>query len=82
MPAEIAALRQDNLASLRGFNIQPEDYRRTAEHPLLGTVTLGQLLAPWVVHALKHVHQIVKCLAKRNMAAVGPRKQYLGIMNL
>ena len=60
MLTEFAALRQDNLTILRGFNLQPDDYLRTAEHPSLGTVMLGQLLATWPVHDLNHIHQILK----------------------
>ncbi|MEX2029539.1 MAG: hypothetical protein WD906_00995 [Anaerolineales bacterium] len=82
MLTEFAYLRQDNLAALHGFNLQPDDYRRTGEHPSLGTVTLGQLLATWVVHDLNHIHQIVKTHAKRNTAAVGPWRQYLGILDI
>jgi hypothetical protein len=81
MLAEFAALRQDSLTFLRGLNLQPEDYRRTAEHPSLGTVTLAQLLATWVVHDLNHLHQIAKSLAKRYQASVGPWRQYLAILD-
>lgn len=79
---EFAVLRRDNLAILRGLHLKPEDLRRTGEHPSLGTVTLAQLLATWVVHDLNHMHQILKSLAKQNIAAVGPWKQYLGILDL
>jgi hypothetical protein len=82
MIAEFATLRQDSLAILRGLNLKPEDYRRTAEHPSLGTVTLAQLLATWVVHDLNHIHQILKSLAKLHTAAVGPWRQYLAILDL
>ncbi|MEX2029534.1 MAG: DinB family protein [Anaerolineales bacterium] len=80
--SKFAALRKDNLTALRDFHLKEEDYLRTAEHPSLGIVTLGQLLATWVVHDLNHIHQIVKSLAKRNTAAVGPWKQYLGILEI
>jgi hypothetical protein len=81
MLAEFAARRQDNLAILRDLNLTPEDYRRTAEHPVLGTVTLAQLLATWVVHDLNHTDQILKSIAKRHVAAVGPWRQYLAILD-
>lgn len=79
---EFATLRQNNLTTLRDFHLTPEDYRRTAEHPLLGTVTLAQLLATWVVHDLNHTHQVLKSLAKLHIAAVGPWRQYLAILDL
>jgi hypothetical protein len=80
--AEFARLRQGSLAILRGFNLAPADYERTAEHPALGTVTLGQLLATWLVHDLNHTHQIVKSLAKRQREAVGPWRKNLAILDL
>jgi hypothetical protein len=81
MLAEFAELRKGNLAILRSLDLGPADYHRTAEHPSLGTVTLGHLLATWVVHDLNHVHQILKSLAKVHSTAVGPWKQYLGILD-
>lgn len=80
--AEFAGLRQGSLATLRGFNLAPSDYERTGEHPALGTVTLGQLLATWLVHDLNHTHQIVKSLAKRQREAVGPWRKNLAILDL
>ena len=82
MLSEFARLRQENLAILRGFNLTPGDYQRTAEHPALGTVTLAQLLATWVVHDLNHTHQLLKSLAKLQVTAVGPWRQYLAILDL
>ncbi len=82
MLGEFATLRQDNLTTVRGLHLTPEDYQRTAEHPSLGTVTLAQLLATGVVHDLNHTHQLLKSLAKLHTAAVGPWKQNLKILDL
>ena len=76
------SLRSDNLQTLGAFHLGKDDYQRTAEHPALGTVTLGQLLAAWVVHYLDHTHQIVKSLAKIHTAGVGSWRQYLAILDL
>ena len=81
MIAEFAALRADNIKTLIALNLQPIDYSRTGEHPSLGLVTLGNLLATWVVHDLNHTHQILKSLAKRQITAVGPWRKYLGILD-
>jgi hypothetical protein len=80
--SEFAALRDDSLATLRQFNLQTADYERTAEHPVIGPVTLRQLLATWVAHDLNHVHQIVKTLAMQYTEAVGPWRRYLAILEL
>jgi hypothetical protein len=82
MLSQFAELRQENLTTLRGFNLKPDDYERTGEHPVLGTVKLGQLLATWVVHDLNHLHQVLKTLAKFHASAVGPWRKNLAIIDL
>ncbi len=79
--AQFAELRRENLATLKGFDLKPADYLREGEHPVLGKVDLGNLLAAWVVHDLNHTDQIVKTLAKRYREAVGPWRQNLAILD-
>src|SRR5262249_49829693 len=64
--------RAKNLATLRGWHIIPEKLTLKGVHPALGTVTLGQLLATWVVHDLNHIGQIVEVMARQYAEAVGP----------
>lgn len=78
--ATFAALRQDNLAALVGMNLRSADLGRTSRHPELGEVTLGQLLATWVVHDMDHVGQIARTMAKVYVDAVGPWSVYLSIL--
>ena len=75
-----AALRRESLAELTAMRVSREDFGRRGLHPELGEVTLGQLLATWVVHDLDHVAQIVRVMAKANRAAVGPWTAYLSIL--
>jgi hypothetical protein len=49
--------------------------------PPFGEVTLGQLLATWVVHDLNHLGQIVKTMAKQYTQAIGPWREFLPIVN-
>lgn len=77
-----ADLRQGNLVELQNLNIKPADYSIKAEHPVLGTVNLRQLLASWVVHDLNHLHQISKTLAKRYREEVGPWRVNLPVLDL
>jgi DinB superfamily len=79
---QFASLRHDSLATLLAFNLRPEDWLRTGQHPSLGRVTLAQLLATWVVHDLNHTHQILKSLAKLQTDAVGPWRKYLAILDM
>ena len=47
---------------------------------MLGTVTLRHLLASWVVHDLTHIHQLSRVMAKQYAEAVGPWKQFMGVL--
>jgi hypothetical protein len=78
---EFAAARQENLNALRTLNLSPADYERKGKHPALGEVTLGQLLASWVVHDLNHLHQIAQTMARQYRQAVGEWRQYLLILD-
>src|SRR6202521_333524 len=55
---EFEQLRAGNVATLRGWNLKDKDLELTGEHPELGTVTMRQLLATWVVHDVSHIAQI------------------------
>lgn len=79
--SEFEALRFGNLATLRGWQLTDEKLALQAEHPSLGTVTLRQLLATWVVHDLGHVAQIARVMAKRYRDAVGPWRTYLPVLD-
>lgn len=79
--AEFAELRRRNLDTLRGWDLTAEDLSRRGTHPVLGTVTLGQLLATWSVHDLTHVHQIARTMAKQSHADVGPWTAFLGVLH-
>ena len=78
--ATFAHLRRDNVAALVGMNLTDADFGRTGLHPELGEVTLGQLMATWVVHDLDHVAQIARTMAKVYTEATGPWSAYLSIL--
>lgn len=73
-------LRGRNVAALLAMNLGESDLVRTGRHPDFGEVTLGQLLAAWVVHDLDHVAQIARTMAKVYAGAVGPWQAYLSIL--
>jgi len=77
---EFETLRARNLDELASAGLTLGDLERRGLHPELGTVTLGQLLATWVVHDLSHLAQIARILAKQHMEAVGPWMDYLPIL--
>jgi len=72
--------RAENLATLSELRITPEKLALKGTHPALGTVTLGQLLATWVVHDLNHIGQIVEVMSRQYAEAVGPWSAYLAIL--
>ena len=75
-----ARLRQENLSELRALSLQPEDLARRGRHPVFGVVTLGQMLATWAAHDLTHLHQISRVMAHQYRQAVGPWREYLGVL--
>lgn len=77
---EFARLRAANLQDVRGLPGFGDILAREGRHPDLGTVTLGELLATWVVHDLGHLAQIARVMAKRYGNAVGPWKAFLPIL--
>jgi hypothetical protein len=78
--ATFARLRRENLETLRGFSLTSADLLRRGLHPDLGEVTLGQLLATWMVHDLDHVGQVARTMAKVYTTTVGPWSTYLSIL--
>ena len=75
-----AGLRGENVAALVGMNLTEADLGRRGLHPELGKVTLGQLLATWVIHDLDHLAQIARTMAKVYGEAAGPWTAYLSIL--
>lgn len=78
---EFAALRAENLATLRAWTLSERQLSLEGEHPSLGPVTLRQLLATWVAHDLGHLAQTARVMAKRHREAVGPWRAYLPILD-
>jgi len=78
---EFAQLRAGNLATLAAWQLGDAQLALEGEHPELGTVTLRQLLAAWVVHDLGHVAQTARVMAKQYREAIGPWREYLPIVD-
>lgn len=78
--ATFGELRRESLAALAALNLTDEDLSRKGLHPALGEVTLGQLLAAWVVHDLDHVTQVARTMAKAYAEATGPWSEYLSVL--
>lgn len=77
---EFKAIRMQNITRLNDLIESPLYLERTGLHPEFGIVKLKELLSTWVVHDLTHIAQIVRVMAERYRADVGPWKEYLGIL--
>lgn len=78
---EFARQREENLASLRGWNLSERELALEGEHPELGRVSLRQLLATWVAHDLGHIAQTTRVMAKQYRESVGPWRVYLPVLD-
>lgn len=77
---EFSALRRDNVARLRGLDLQAAHLELQGTHPAFGVVTARQLLATWTAHDLDHVVQVSRVMAKRYRSEVGPWAAYLSVL--
>jgi hypothetical protein len=78
--ATFAQLRENNLNDLRALKLTAGHFDLPGTHPQIGTVTLKNLLAAWVVHDLGHMHQIAKAMAYQYRDEVGPWRELLTIL--
>jgi hypothetical protein len=78
---EFARLRATNLELLDSWHLSEAELDLRGQHPTLGSVTLRELLATWVVHDLGHIAQVSRVMAKRYAADVGPWKQFLPVLS-
>lgn len=78
---EFAAERADNVAMLESWALTPDQLLLTGVHPAFGPVTLGHLLATWVVHDLGHLAQVSRVMARQYRDAVGPWRAYLPVLD-
>ena len=76
---EFEALRAANLEALAELPVA-ESLDRSGRHPELGSVTLRQLLATWVVHDLGHIGQIARAMARQYADRVGPWVEHLPVL--
>jgi len=77
---EFASVRRQTVSELAALGLTDVELARRGAHPALGSVTLRQLLASWVVHDLDHLVQISRVLARHYSDEVGPWREYLRIV--
>lgn len=62
-------LREESLVFLRG--LKSPDWTRVHEHPKIGPLRAGDLLASWAAHDLLHLRQIAKRRYEYGVAVLG-----------
>lgn len=78
---EFAILRKENMIWFKSLKLTETDLDKQGMHPVLGDVTLRNLLATWVVHDLTHIAQITRVMAKQYQAEMGPWPEFFRILN-
>ena len=78
---EFALLRKENLAWLSSLDLAEADLGKKGMHPVLGEVTLRNLLDTWVVHDLTHIAQVTRVMAKQYKEEIGPWPEFFRILN-
>jgi hypothetical protein len=75
-----AEVRAESLETVGSWRLTEAQLALPGRHPELGPVSLGQLIATWVVHDLSHLAQISRVMAKQYKEEVGVWAAYLSIL--
>lgn len=78
---EFKLLRKENIRWLQSLHLSEEDLNNKGLHPVLGEVTVRNLLATWVVHDLTHIAQITRVMAKQYKEEMGPWPEFFRILD-
>jgi hypothetical protein len=77
---EFKSLRSENISKLKNLIVNEEQLQLRGLHPEFGKVKARELISTWVVHDLTHISQIIRVMAQRYRADVGPWEAYLGVL--
>ena len=78
---EFAAIRKENMVWFKSLGLTEADLDKKGMHPKLGSVTLRNLLATWVVHDLTHIAQVARVMAKQYKEEMGPWPEFFRILH-
>lgn len=78
---EFAEQRKQNMSWFRSLQLTEADLDRKGMHPVLGEVTLRNLLATWVAHDLTHLAQVTRVMAKQYKEEMGPWPEFFRILS-
>ena len=78
---EFEILRAGNMDWFKSLELSDEELCRQGLHPVLGKVTLKNLLSTWVIHDLTHIAQVTRVMAKQYKGEMGPWLEFFRIMS-
>jgi DinB superfamily len=78
---EFESIRNENIVWFQSLYLTENELNKIGIHPVLGEVTLKNLLATWVVHDLTHIAQITRVMAKQYQGEIGQWSQFFRILN-
>ena len=78
---EFDNLRKENMTWLKSLHLTQYDLAKEGMHPVLGKVSMQQLVATWVVHDLTHIAQISRVMAKQYKEEIGPWVEFFRVLN-
>jgi len=73
---EFVQLRKQNIAVLKGWELNSIQLKKQGLHPELGLVTLQELIATWTIHDMGHLNQLSRVFVKHYQNDVGPWTAY------
>jgi hypothetical protein len=77
---EFEKLRNENIKWFQSLSLPDELLNKKGLHPVLGEVTLKNLLSCWVVHDLTHIAQVTRVMAKQYQEEIGPWAEFFRIL--
>jgi len=78
---EFERVRNENMQWFKSIQLTEADLDKKGIHPVLGEVSLRNLLSTWVVHDLTHIAQITRVMAKQYREDMGPWPEFFRILN-
>lgn len=77
---EFDSLRRKNIEWFKSLRLTETDFDKKGLHPVLGEVTLRNLLATWVIHDLTHIAQVTRVMGKQYKEEMGPWAEFFRIL--
>ncbi len=78
---EFERVRKENMQWFKSLQLTETDLEKKGIHPVLGEVSLRNLLSTWVVHDLTHIAQITRVMAKQYWEEMGPWPEFFRILS-